>query len=237
MILLMLAVLAAPLLAQDPPAAPQRPVIRTTGEAIVEAQPDLARIDVGVISEAATADRAAADAAARVNAVINALRGTVGQGGDVRTISYSVQPVYSYPERPQTGKPAITGYTARNIVEVTTPNLDRVGTLIDAAMKAGANTVQRLEFTLQRPQAAQQEALREAAKHARASAETIASALGLRITRILSVDETPEEPIRPVPMMASMAAGRGITPTPPTPIETGAIEVRARVSLTAEVAQ
>jgi len=238
MILLMLAVLAAPLLAQDQAAAPQRPVIRTTGEATVEVQPDLARIDLGVISEAATADRAAADAAARVNAVVGALRGVVGQSGEVRTISYSVQPVYSYPERPQAGKPAITGYTARNIVEVTTSNLDRVGALIDAAMKAGANTVQRLEFTLRHPQTAQQEALREAAKQARASAETIASALGLRITRILSVDESPAEPIRPLPVMAAMAGGPGgIAPAPPTPIETGAIEVRARVSIAAEIAQ
>jgi uncharacterized protein YggE len=105
-------------------------------------------------------------------------------------------------------------------------------------MKAGANTVQRLEFTLRHPQTAQQEALREAAKQARASAETIASALGLRITRILSVDESPAEPIRPLPVMAAMAGGPGgIAPAPPTPIETGAIEVRARVSIAAEIAQ
>lgn len=213
---------------------PQRPVIRTTGEATVQVQPDLARVDVGVISEAPTADKAAADAASRVDAVVRALRGAVGQGGEVRTISYSVQPVYSYPggTRPS-GKPTISGYTARNIVEVTTPNLNRVGALIDAAMKAGANSVQKLEFTLQRPQAAQEQALREAAKDARASAEAIASALGLRITRIIAVDQAPEEPIRPMMAMARAE----IAATPPTPIETGAIEVRARVSLTAEIAQ
>lgn len=231
---LLLVVLAAPLLAQDPAAVPQRPVIRTTGEATVQVQPDLARVDVGVISEAATADKAAADAAARADAVVRAVRSAMGAGGEVRTISISVQPVYSYPGGPRpSGKPTITGYTARNIIEVTTPNLNRVGTLIDAAMKAGANSVQRLEFTLQRPREAQEQALREAAKDARASADAIASALGLRIVRIVAVDQASEEPIRPLMAMARTE----IATTPPTPVETGAIEVRARVSLTAEIAQ
>ncbi len=220
---------AIPVLAQPSTAPPPAPVVRTTGEGTVMVKPDQARIDIGVVAQAPNAAKAAADTAAQADAVIRAIRDAAGPGAEVRTISYSVQPDYSQP-RP-TGRPTITGYTASNIVQVTTPDLDRVGKIIDAAMGAGANNVRQLQFTLKDPQAPKQLALKEAALHARASAQSLASALGLRIVRILAVEETGGGPIRP--MMEFSMNG----PVVPTPVEAGTIEVRATVSLAAEVTQ
>ncbi len=134
------------------------------------------------------------------------------------------------PSRPS--PPEISGYTARNTVEVTTGDLPSVGTLIDAAMQAGANNIQRLEFTLKDRHAARAQALREAAARARADADTIANALGVKIVRVLSAEEEREAPIRPVMMgMARMEAA------PATPIEPGKVEVRATVTLQVEVSR
>jgi uncharacterized protein YggE len=218
--------------AQMPPALPPVPSIQTTGEAVLEVKPDQAKIDVAVVSQAQTAQQAALQNASRVDAVIKALRSAGGPAADVQTVSYSIQPDYKYP-RPG-GAPEISGYTARNTVRAATSNLAGVGNLIDAALGAGANQVERVEFTLKNDAEARAGALREAALKARASAQAIASALGLRILRVLEVQQSGGmQPPRPV-IMGMMRAEAAAAP--PTPIEPGAIEVRAEVTLRVEVA-
>jgi uncharacterized protein YggE len=101
-------------------------------------------------------------------------------------------------------------------------------------MQSGANTIQRLVFTLKDEQSAQLQALRLASTKAKAKAEEMAKALGLRIVRVLSITEG-ERGVRPIimpqPRMAQMEAASAA----PTPVEAGTIEVRASVTLTAEI--
>ncbi len=227
---LALFLLACGALAQAPP--PERmppPLIRTVGEATVKARPDQARIDLGVITQAPTAQAAGSQNTARVAAVVRELRGVAGPNTEIRTAGYSLQPDYRNPK--PGGVAEISGYTARNTVEVTTTDLSIVGRFIDAAMQAGANNIQRLEFTLKDQQAAHAQALREATMKARTDAETIANALGVKIVRVLSAEESGgEPPIRPMVMgMARMEAA------PTTPIEPGTVDVRAVITLQVEV--
>jgi uncharacterized protein YggE len=225
---LLLPLFAISLLAQD--RSPREPVIRTTGEATITAKPDRAQIDVGVTTEAQTAEQAASQNASKVDAVIRELRKLAVE---VRTVSYSVNPNYNYP-RQGGGKPTIVGYTAQNIVQVTSDDIAGVGKLVDAATRAGANTIHRLQFTLKDQQAAYEEALREAVRKARASATALAAATGVKVRRVLSVEEAAHEgPIRPMEMMMARQAAADA----PTPIESGTLEVRARVTLTVEVGQ
>ena len=218
--------LAAGLYAQEPPP----PSIRTTGEASVSAQPDRAVIDLGVVTQSQNAQSAAAENAKRLDTVLRALKGAAGGGAAIKTVSYSLDPDYRYPK--QGGQPEIAGYTARNTVEVTTPDLTSVGRIIDAATQAGANAVQRVEFSLKDDQAARGQALRQAAQKARANAEAIASSLGLRITRVLRVEESVPPEIRP--MESRVAAMAAPVPTPVTP---GTVEIRATVRLVVEIGQ
>jgi uncharacterized protein YggE len=224
--------LAGCVFAQAPPVLPPPtppPFIRTTGEATVMARPDQVRIDIGVVTQAPTAEAAGSQNAARADAVLRELRRAAGPNAEIRTSGYALEPNYRAP-RPG-GAPEISGYTARNTVEVITGDLAVAGKLIDAAMQAGANSIQRLEFTLKDRRAARAQALREATLKARAGAETIAAALGVKILRVLAVEEgTPEPPIRPMAVgMARMEAAA------PTPIEPGTVDVQATVSLRVEV--
>src|SRR5271165_2258690 len=150
--------------AGKPPAS-----VRATGEAVVSVKPDQAKIDIGVVTQAPTAQAAASQNAAQTQMVLEKLRGTAGSKTDIKTISYSVGPNYQYPR--DGGKPTITGYTATNTVEVTTDDLGEVGKLIDAATASGANQIQRLQFGLQDEKPARAQALRAAAREARANAE------------------------------------------------------------------
>jgi uncharacterized protein YggE len=223
------ALLAAGASAQTPPE--RRPSIRTTGEATVAAQPDHAVIDIGVIAQASSAQAAAAQNAQKLDAAMRELKAAVGAGAEIKTVGYSLEPDYRYPK--EGGQPTIAGYTARNVVEVTTGDLAAVGKIIDAATASGANTIQSLQFLLKNDQAARAEALQEATVRARAGAEAIASALGVKILGVLAAEEGAEQRVRPTPMpMARMAAM-----TAPTPVAPGAIDIQATVTLTVEISR
>jgi uncharacterized protein len=204
--------------------------IRVTGEAQVSARPDRVQIDIGVSNDSQHSEQAAADNARQLEAVLAALRPAAGPGAQLKTVSYSLSPNYQY--HPGGGQPTLTGYTATNVVRVTLDDLGRMGTVIDAATRAGANRVQGIQFTLRDPDAVRAQALREAAVRARAEADVLASALGLKILRVLSVEESSprQPPIRPL-----MMAARGAAAEVATPVEAGTLDVTAEVTLSVEV--
>lgn len=207
------------------------PSIRVTGEASVAVKPDQAEISIGVVTQAQTAQAAASQNAQKQDAVLSQLRKALGTAADIKTISYSLSPNYRYPK--EGGQPTISGYTASNTIQVKTTNLDQVGKVIDLGTESGANNIQSLRFTIKDETAARAQALREASIRARSKAEAIASALGLKIQRILRVEEGGST-VRPFVEMDAMRAGVAAAPTP---IEAGSIDVRATVTLTVEVAQ
>jgi uncharacterized protein YggE len=229
---IILVLCSLPLVAQERDGGRERPSVRASGEAVVQVKPDIARIDFGVTSQAATAQQAAAQNAKNLDAVLAALRRIMGPKADVRTISYSLTPNYRYPR--EGGKPEITGYTANNVVQATTGELDTVGKLIDAATQAGANNIHRLHFSLRDEQAVRAQALAEAARKARANAEAIAAALGVKVVRIFTA-QAGGGPVIPLQREMMARAAAMAEAAPPTPIESGTIEVRATVSLVLEI--
>lgn len=227
------ALLAAPVWAEAAAAA-TAPLssIRVTGDARVSARPDRVQIDLGVQNQAPLSQDAAAANARQLDAVLTAVRKAAGPGAQLRTVSYSLSPNYQY--HTSGGEPTITGYTALNVVEVTLDDLARIGDVIDAATRAGANRVQGIQFTVRDQDAVRAQALREAATRAHAEAEVLAGALNLRILRVLSVEESSPQivPVRPRMAVARAAAS---TAEVPTPVEAGTLDVSANVALTVEV--
>src|SRR5690606_11850675 len=98
--------------------------------------------------------------------------------------------------------PRVTGYRVTNQVTLKTSRLDAIGTLIDAALNAGANRVDGISFGLSNPEAAEAEALADAVRRARASAGVIAQALGVSLGPVLRAS-TSSDPVRPVMMMSA----------------------------------
>jgi uncharacterized protein len=226
-VLLIAGVLCAPARAEAPPLSS----IRVTGEARITAKPDRVQIDVGVSTQASTSQEAAAGNARTLDAVLAAVRAAGGNAATLKTVSYTLNPEYQY--HPNGGAPTLTGYSAANMVQVTLDDLGRIGAVLDAATRAGANQVQGIRFTLRDEAAARAEALREAALRARAQAEVLAQALGLKVERVLHVEENSQgfTPIyRPLAKAAGLAAAEA-----PTPVEAGTLDVSANITLTVEV--
>ncbi|HEY3153169.1 MAG TPA: SIMPL domain-containing protein [Candidatus Binatia bacterium] len=212
---------------------PRVPSITVNGEAMISAEPDQAQIDIGVVTQARSAPEASKENAERLSRVLTEVKKLLGKSDEVKTSGYSLTPNYRYP---QGGKPEIVGYTASNTVRIKTNTLDLVGRLIDGAMQAGANNVNRLVFTLKDEQGAQLEALRQASAKAKSKAEAVAASLGLKILRIAAINEG-ERTIQPIYRQAMAARGEALAAQAPTPVEPGTVDVRSTVSLTAEVSE
>jgi uncharacterized protein YggE len=208
-------------------AAQDKSVVRASADAVVQVAPDRARVDVGVVSQAQTAQAAGEENARRVQQVMAELRKLVGPKAEIKTLYYSVQPNYRTP-RPG-GSPEIAGYTASNTVQVTLDDLSLVGKVIDGAMRSGANNIHGVQFSIRDEKPARAQALAQAAQIARAEAEAIAKALGLRVIRVHGAEEGERQPVFPMQTRMAMAEAAQ------TPIEPGAIDVRGSVTVTLEV--
>ena len=203
-----------------------RHLVGASGQATVSVKPDQAKLDVGVVTQAVTAQDAAAQNASQVAAVLAQLQTVLGSGADIKTIGYSLNATYRYP---QGAPPVLTGYSASNTVEVTMTDLSLIGRTIDAASQAGANSVQGLQFSVQDEEPVRQQALGLATKQARAHAQAIASGIGASLGAVVLAQEgggtTPVRVLAATPAAAST----------PTPIETGLVQIQASVSIQVEL--
>lgn len=228
----LIALLAA---AQEPPHTGSAPFVRATGEGVVDVKPDQATISIGVVTQASTAAAAGSQNASQVATVLDRVKAEVGTKGEVRTSGYSVNPNYNYPSGPNGGAPKIVSYSASNTVTVRLDDIAIVGRIVDTAMSAGANNIHGIQFSVKDEQGVRALALKQAAQNARAAAEAIAGALGMRVVRVHAAETGAPSFVRPMqenaaPRMAAMAAA-------PTPVEPGNVQVHATVTVTLETAQ
>lgn len=88
---------------------------------------------------------------------------------------------------------------------MTVRDLDNLGTTMDAIVAEGGNTISGLQFGLDDPSEARDEARRRAVEKAVDRAELYADAVGYRIARIVTISETGYDTPGPVPMMSMRA--------------------------------
>jgi uncharacterized protein YggE len=191
------------------------------------------QIDLGVVTEAQTAQAAATQNAQQIDKVLTKLRETLAEEVRLETAGYSLSPTYHVPKAGE--PPAIAGYTAVNGVRVTLDDLPQLGPVIDLALRAGANRLDRLEFTLKDERAVRLQALREAAGKAQARADALAETLGVRVGRVLAVVESEPTVVRPFREASVMVRADSLAGA--TPVEPGLIEVQATVTLSVAIEQ
>lgn len=204
------------------------PAIAVSGTGTVEADPDLARVTVGVENQAATAREAQAETNRVAAEILSAVSALGISEESVQTSRLGLHPVYeSSPERPR-GEPTLVGYRAANTVSVELADLSRVGPVVDAAIGAGANRIEGVSFELRDDAAARAAALAAAVDDARAKAETIARALGVGLGPVL---ETVEGGVSVPPIRAMERAEAMMMQDVSTPVSPGRIRVRASLTI------
>jgi uncharacterized protein YggE len=120
---------------------------------------------------------------------------------DVQTSNVSLNPEYRYP---QNQAPQLVAYTASNSITVRFRDIRNAGKILDALVREGANQINGPTLTIDKPEAALDEARAKAIAIGRARADLYARSLGMRVVRVVSVDESggsyPVPP--PMPVMA-----------------------------------
>jgi uncharacterized protein YggE len=174
-------------LAQDAaPATPAR-TITVVGEGVVNIEPNVARTNIGVEVLRPTVEEAAAENAAIVEALLTTLRELGIADADIQTSGYNV-----YAERFGSGglvSEEEVQYRVSNSVTVIIRDLDQVGEVLDAAIKAGANNIYGVEFLLDDATVVRSEARALAVENAQATAEELATLNGVQVGKILAISE------------------------------------------------
>jgi uncharacterized protein YggE len=188
--------------------------------------PDLAIISAGVQTLLPTATAAIEQNAARMDRVRTALKRAGIDDKDIQTSSINLNPEYQYD---QNQPPRLTGYRATNTVNVKFRDLKRTGAILDALVAEGANQINGPSLTIDKPEAALDEARAKAIANGRARAELYARALGMRVVRILSVSESGGYAVPP-PMPMVMMAERSDA-SAKTAIDPGTQQLQVSVSM------
>lgn len=222
----MAVVLVAGGAAAQAPRAPEIPQIVAQGTAEVRVAPDRAIAGFGVEFQAPDARTAQARVNEAMQQVIQALRGLNLPENRIRTERLELTPVYEQP-RPREGetRPRLVGYRAANQVRVELDNVSRLGPVIDAAVGAGANGIEGIQFTLANEAPHRIEALRQAADEARNKARAIAAALDVDLGSLIGASEGGVQVIGPPPVAFAREAFAS------TPVQPGEINVHATVTV------
>ena len=176
-------------LAQD--TAPVTPAtartITVVGEGVVNIEPNVARTNIGVEVLRPTVEEAAAENATIVDALLATLSELGIADADIQTSGYNV-----YAERYGAGGPVgeeEVQYRVSNTVTVIIRDLDQVGEVLDASIKAGANNIYGVEFLLDDATAVRSDARKLAVENAKATAEELAALNGVQVGKILAISE------------------------------------------------
>ncbi|MEO9132606.1 MAG: SIMPL domain-containing protein [Sphingomonas sp.] len=163
--------------------------------------PDVATIRAGVVTQGTTAAAALTDNAARMAAVLDALKRAGVAPRDTRTANVSLSPQYRYVDNQP---PVVTGYQASNSVAIRFHDIAKAGAILDALVKQGANQIDGPNLSIDQPESALDEARADAVKQAQARAQLYAKAAGLTVSRIVSIAESGQnDGSSPQPMMMS----------------------------------
>jgi len=164
-------------------------LLDVTAEGRTTRVPDIATIRAGVVTAAPTAAAAMAENAARIGRMLAALRRAGVADRDLQTAHVGLSPQYKYADNVP---PVLTGYQANNSVAVRFRDVAKSGTILDALVAQGANQIDGPNLSLDKPDAALDEARVDAVARARARAELYAKAAGLSVARIVSIGESGE---------------------------------------------
>ena len=203
--------------------------VSVNGNGLVTITPDAASISVGVNVIDANLTEAQAAATSSMTAVIDALKAAGVEEKDIQTTNYSVSVLQEYDTN---GLPArVSGYQVNNQVNVMVRDLDKLGTVLDEAVKAGANSIYGVSFIVSDSSAAATQARAAAIADATKKAREIADATGMTLGRIVTVTET----YGPPPMPYAFGKAESMDMAAAVPIQTGGSIVTVDVQMTFEL--
>ena len=215
---------------------PETATLTVSETGVVPHTPDTAYVTFGMETAGKSLAEAQKKNSTTMGKVLDRLRDLQIEKDRIQTSSFMVSPQYRPPsnrhgDAPPTS-PEIIGYVVSNMVTVEIRVLEKVGTVIEEVLKAGANNFQGLHWGLRDEQPVRLGAVKQAAARAREKAVVLSDTLHVKLVRILSVTEGGQV-IRPAAPMARMALEASAADVPVSP---GELKIEATVTLVYEIA-
>ena len=207
------------------------PTVSVSGHGSVNVPPDTASVSIGVDVIKPTLGEAQEQATTQATAVIGALKEAGIAEEDIQTDYFSVNILRDYSENADPTQ--ITGFEIVNQLRVTVRDTDQLGELLDAAVNAGANSINGVTFYVDDQTEASSDARVEAVEDARTKAEELAAAAGMTLGPVVAISEGTSPLVSPVYDMArggGMGAGQAAVP-----VEPGSTTVAVDVTMTFEL--
>ncbi len=212
-----------------------RRTIQVNGQGEITVAPDIAYVNLGVFAKASTAHAAQEEVSRTLAKIEKVLYDDYKIAKkDVKTTNFHVHPEYSYEDRKA---PVINGYQATHIVTVSYRELGKLGNLLDAVSKAGANRIDSVQFSTEKGEEYQLQAIEKAMSNAEAKAKVIAKYAGKDVKGIVHVNQSGtngvpiaySEYAKMAPMAADMGMSAGGAAVAP-----GELKLSASVNVTFE---
>jgi len=199
--------------------------ITVVGSGEARVAPDMATVQIGVETTAATTQEALAQNSAQAQAIIDQIRQLGVDAKDVQTSGFNIYPTYN-----DTGR-EVTGYTVSNMVSVTIRDLSQAGDLLDKVVQSGANRVYGVSFGVSDQKAVTAQARTAAMADAKARADQLAGAGGAAVGQVLVITENVGAPPPAPVMMAETRADTGGA----VPVQAGEQTFTIQVQVTYEL--
>ena len=221
---ILFALLIAVLTAAPLPAQALDHLVTVNGEASVSVAPDLVMIRIGVSTQGKNAREASEANAKQMTKVLAAIEQSGIAKKDIQTSRLSLQPQY---DASKPGTARLTGFRVTNQVTIRIHDIDKLPSILDHAIAAGANEMSGIEFVVSQQSHLLDQARGEAVADAQRKAELYATAAGAKLGRVVAIAEGgASAPPRPV-MQALRAGG--------VPVAPGERTLRASVTVSYEL--
>ncbi|EGO61836.1 SIMPL domain-containing protein [Acetonema longum] len=205
--------------------------ITVQGNSQIEVLTDQASIGIGVVTTGKTAEDAQTENA-RLAATVQQKLLDMGIAKDkLRTVQYAVSPIHT--EQGKENKvPMIAGYRVSHTVIAVVNDMNQIGAIIDGSFSAGANQIVDLNFSRSDDAQLKRQVLQAALRDAKGKAEALATALGKKLGKVVSIQEGGVSVQVPEYQHRYLLKADGI---PTTPILPGSIQISASVVIVFEI--
>lgn len=148
--------------------------LSVVGEGKVEATPDTAYINTGIsVTAAPTVESAKKTIDDTHNKIVDALKKLNIDPANIKTTAYSINPNNVY----NNGANSVNGYNGNASLSIKITDTSKVANVIETVTQSGANEIQGVQFTINKPDKYQEEARNQAIENAKTQAQKLASTL------------------------------------------------------------
>jgi uncharacterized protein YggE len=204
--------------------------ITATGEGKVYVTPDIAYIYIGVHTESDSVGSALSDNNSQAQAVANTLKELSVDPKDIQTSAFNVSPQQQFDKN---GQPTKTVYVVDNTINVTVRDLSKLGAILDAVVKSGANNITGISFDVKDKATAIAEARKLAIQDGKSQATDMASAAGVTLGDLQTLNVYASS--GPVPVYEGKGGAGTVSVASNVPTASGQMVITMEASMVYEI--